>query len=77
MFRSTLQMYGELIVGVRRVFQGVGNYPSISFYNLIYLFSNSVFNNDISYISTRLFNCFYQWCDRWEFECDAGMEVQL
>jgi hypothetical protein len=38
MFRSTLQMYGELIVGVRKVVQGVENYHSISFYNLIYIY---------------------------------------
>jgi hypothetical protein len=37
-YRSTLKIWKELTVGVRRVDQEAGNYQSLSFYNLIYIY---------------------------------------
>jgi hypothetical protein len=77
MFRSTLQTYEELTVGVRRVVQGAGNYDFLSLSDLIYPFSNYVFNKDISYISARLFNYFPLWHDGRQVERNADVILQL
>jgi hypothetical protein len=54
--RSTLQIWKELTVGVRRVDQEAVNYQPSHFTTLYIPFSNSIVNKDNSDILTRLIN---------------------